>query len=1040
MAKNLVDEILPIGGLDRDSDQKYIKKGDYRNLVNGIKVGDANYGVLKPIKGTESIDLSNGTNIGSYSQIKIAGSVYDQANNGIVLFVQTYDGSWHKSIVRYKEDGTKEGLVVDNANLNFDTKIEEAKIFGDLLVWQERGRPAQIINMADAKAGTVTYNSEEKLSLIKKPPLYEIDFAYGTDYNFGGSHVFDKMFQFRQKYIYRDSLPSVYGITSKIAYSNDIFLFKDSAVQKDDTDNFIDIKFNSGDSTVDKIAIAVREGNIGNWFQVVSIDKDNPENVIDPATITPGTDVSDGSSVTYETSLSDNTEYYYRFYNTGGYVSVANEEISKPYEFIPLNSDSITNYMNRVVFGQNEVDYSDVDISGVDFSPNYQALPSPTTQSINSTQNSAAASNVDSTTWTISSTLGFDLSVLPQILYKGSVIRLRAYNLVEWDVYDDTGTFAYSDSQEFPLSTEVDESGEFEVTLNQTVSRDYFGNNILSFITDINSSTNYDSFNYNDNSSNAYYGLLRIFYKKDITVSSGYSVQNVTYTNYENTVNADLIEANLYSTLKRGRYYKGAVQYIDRYGRAGEPNVSSDCEFFIEDTTGTSNDGVVKVDVSGLDNVSIPDWAYYYRFLISYQPQHFVQVPVLYADRYRDDSGEEDGNVALLIGFTVDTLNDSINQQIEEYENQVETLEQQKDELGSDSDKGIPGLQFKQFWQYQIEGKGEKEERRRQQYNEKIKELERKIELKKQELGNSEKKALANLKQYVINDSDRIRIIHSNVGSSTNTLNQVIDLPILDVVDANYELESEQYVEKAGLWLKTIAPNEDNFDMLELDKTGGGQWQNCLIEIYRPSYTNSTNRFYAIGDIYNVSNPGTGTQSHQSISHTITPVNSYLKFQTMYQGSSSDEKGSEISMWIEDSHVTHAFRSDYYNLGRAFIKTDIEKGIEHESLVYTNPYFEGTQINGLSQADYNNVVYLPSENGKIYSLRNQGGILKAIQAHKITSFYNSQNQILGNRQELKSNMGSVHPKSIVQSPRGYIYGFDLYNSTPWRDTGNGVHQ
>ena len=227
--------------------------------------------------------------------------------------------------------------------------------------------------------------------------------------------------------------------------------------------------------------------------------------------------------------------------------------------------------------------------------------------------------------------------------------------------------------------------------------------------------------------------------------------------------------------------------------------------------------------------------------------------------------------------------------------------------------------------------------------------------------------------------------------------------------------------------------------MVELKEPDGDHWIDTLIEIYKPTYSDAPNRYTAIGELFEVQNPGSGNQTHQNDSHTIHPSNSYLKFSTKYSGFDVDQKGETKTIWTEDAHLTHSFKSNDYDIGRYFIKTEIERGKDQQSIVHTNAYFEGTQINGLSQADYDNITYLPSEYGKIYSLQNQSGILKAIQAHKVTAFYSGQWGLFSQRHEFQSNYGTIHPATVIQSPSGYIYGFDVYRETPWRDTGNGIH-
>ncbi|MFO7880955.1 MAG: hypothetical protein R6U52_00260 [Kosmotogaceae bacterium] len=1171
--------------MDQDRDEKYIEKGDYRLLLNGIKSAAKSHGVVEPIKGTLSVDLS-GT-IGTYTWIKIAGSVYDSKNGGIILLVKTDSG---KSIVRYKEDGTIQGLTVNNTNLNFEDSAK-VKMRGDLLIWQEREKSTQIINVDDALNDTVIYDSADKLSLVKKPPLYTIEFGYGYDPGFHGSNVFRRMFQFRQQYIYLDNLKSCFGNTSDIAFNSDVFDIEDNVIQKQNTKNFIDIQFNSGDETVEKIRIAAREGNRRNWFEIGLIDKSNPRYV--------HSEQEGSGDVSYENALSDNTNYYFRFFNTGGYIAIAREEIEKPFEFMPIQSDTLSELAgNRIVMGQNIHDYKDISIGSLKMSPQYSGLPS----------------------------------------------------------------------------------------------------------------------------------------------SSG-----------------------VYRSIKRGRYYQGAIRALDGYGRSTEPVIDENLKFYVEDAYDTTNAGIVQLLCENIDTVTFPDWAEKYQFLLTSPYIPFIQIPILYADQYRDADGETDGTIALLIGFTIDALNDKINDDIEETKKELENVKEEINQLTggievSESDNEYPEGQkiiktsrklSDESYDQLFSLRDEKEE------------LEKDIESLKRELGNSYKKALANLRQYDINRNDRIRLLKKDFVSDTY-VDQSLDLQILDVLDENayYDQAIGDYSTQSGLWLKVNSPELDGYTLNDVKqssegwekiiseatgtlrydhgvavdtsdnlyiiggfssnqgflndvwkstdggetwtkqtssawssgrarfatimdedriyvmggetgsgysdevyysddeganwtlvgsadwsarighdgiKTSGGrffimggrdgsndylqdvwynddpvnnvwteisygtdevwsarrdhltlvnsngrvfviggkevesgsrenddynpgylddvwynddpvnniwtqsnsdaewgykadtryvdegrtkhagaiasdnkmiimgghygrpthplsdvwvcfdnkgefwyqseesvgwdgrhsfsvgidsndslyviggstttqagaddvwynpgdisglQWINSLAEIYKPSYSDSPNRFYEISGVYDVSD---------TTNKTFNPANCFLKKRKFYSGGSMFVKGTQSETWIEDAHLTHDFRSDNYTIGRAFIRTGIEKGISHPSIVYTNPHFIGTQINGLSQANYSNVAYLPDEYGNIYSLQNQAGILKVIQAHRVTAFYQTENRILGRSQEFQSNYGSVHPATIVQSPKGYIYGFDVYRQTPWRDTGNGIH-
>jgi hypothetical protein len=204
------------------------------------------------------------------------------------------------------------------------------------------------------------------------------------------------------------------------------------------------------------------------------------------------------------------------------------------------------------------------------------------------------------------------------------------------------------------------------------------------------------------------------------------------------------------------------------------------------------------------------------------------------------------------------------------------------------------------------------------------------------------------------------------------------------------------------------------------------KWLNTMIEIYKPNYSDSSNIFYEISGIYDVDDTD---------DKYIYPSNCYLKRQNLYEGSTRSSRGDKQEVWVEDAYLTHDFRSDDYNKGRIFIKTDITKGKELPSLIITNRHFEGTGIAGLSQADYRNIIYLSQENGKIYSLQNQGNIIKTIQEHKI-SLVTEDEEVY----PFYEDYGTVHPASIIKSPlTGYIYGFDVYKGEPWRDVGKHAH-
>jgi hypothetical protein len=1064
MAKqpNKIQSIVPVGGMDKDSDQKFIRNGDYRSLVNGIKYGEGEDGVVKNIKGNENVettaqsfltdndgnylvdDLGNITTTeldGNIPPSKIVEYCKDPKRNGIILFLKGVSGegsqsvsdsiSTYSSIYEFFVAGEiYVPIVKNNQVIDFTEDVVYSTVIGDRLFWLERGGEPKTINIKRAyntthNKGGDCYDSidEDVVSLIKKPPLYEIDFLYGYDSDYKGSNVFKRVFQFREQYIYEDGLRSAFGNTSKVAYNKDVFVFEDSSLQKADTDNYIDIKFNSGDATVNKIRIAAREGNIGDWYEIAVIDKDNPQNVFSDYS-------ASESTSSYESELIDNTDYYYRFYNSGGYRFIADRDIEKPSENIPIKSNVLSSLgNNKLIFGMNQVDYADITNNNATLTPSYNAISSKDTKEITIDGTTRDTVEEPGGNWSITSSISYDMSNLPNLLYSGTIIKLKAYQWIEYTGETDGGGTSSGLTTEHPSSGDM---GELEITLTQTVTLDYFCNN-LNTLMELNT---YDSFSYDDTNK-----VLTINYKEITAFLGGISITDYSLTDEDTTVDvqSDIID----TTIKRGRWVRGAVRYMDKYGRGGEPQTTEDMEVFVKNTTETTNKGSVDLDFT-ISHIP-PDWAYYYQFLIAHQQHNFIQAPVLYADAHRDVNGEKDGTVVLLLGFSVDKITDILQDDLDRLQEELSNAEKNiyKWERFENNEGFFPSIG--EFFEDVFNPQKDHEEASLKRQNlgmwkGRKRDLERKIELKKYELGNAYKRALVNVKQYQFSKNDRIKILKkgSNTGNydSTSYVDEVLDIQVLDVLDSNFDSGNN---EETGLWLQVKPPNKDGYDLSAAEESNGGQWRNSLIEVYKPSYSENTNIYYEASKVYSITNPTTESRVHGTKSGTLDFYNAYLKNKSFYEGDTSDAKGDQVTDWFEDTHITHDFKSDDYFIGRVFTKTDIQKSTTHTSLVYTNSHFEGTQINGLSQADYNNVKYLSEEHGDIYGIRRSGNTLKVFQGKKITSFYPKDNTPFGRMRHSQTDYGTIYPKSIVESPYGYIYGFDVYNGLVWRDTNNGVY-
>lgn len=1050
-----IQSIVPLGGMDYDSDEKFIADGDYKYIVNGIKVGVGQDGIITNMPGNEnSEDIATFLvdNKGSYvvddldtitateqngniPPSKIVGHCKDPKRNGILLFLKGVEGEGSQSVSDSIETYSSiyeffvagqmyVPILKNNQVIDVSGDVVYMEVIGDRLFWLERGGSPKTINLIKAynythNKGAPSYNNitEYTISHIKRPPFF-IDetgddsvgeiLKWGQDTDVSVSHVFDKIFQFRERYIYEDNLKSSWGNISKPAINPDLVLYGDATVQSGDENNYIDIRFDSGDETVEKIVIAAREGNIGEWYEVEIIDKENPENIYDKN----GNLVGGGSaSVSDDSSLLDNTYYYYRFYNRGGYGrTIPDAEVNKIHENIPVESDVITShYDGRIMFGGNVVDRkADVSLD-MSMSPQYYAISDSEVYYVDDPDSGSVSDSIDipvsfnagqvieDSNVFVYGEVAYDLSDLPEIFPAGTIVKLHANCDVTYTVKGS------SSETESILDSKT-------ITLTETVTKDYFCNNINSFIEiELFYYTSYDEgSNILTVRSRELLGDSELISVSDIQVEGGSEV-------YDGSIS--VVSSSFLSSAKRGRHRRYPMQYIDEYGRRSEPLLTGDNEFFIKDKDNTGSMGQVLINAT--ISHTPPAWAKYYQFLKNQYKENFIKTNVLNVRPYYDSNGYNDGSIVLQVGFSSDVIDDITEQRIDQIQRRIDGISEQ---------------------QQQAKDKDTKEK-----LEDDKKDIERTLELEKYDLTNPYKQALSVLRNYDFGKGDRVRIVKdggtldgsTRIYKAQDYRDNAVDMQILDVLNTTYDTDGSN--EAGGIWLKVMPPNasvenaDKDYDFSEASATNSA-YQNALVEIYKPTYSGKTDLFYEFGPFYKITNG-----SHSQTNPSLNPFECYIKSRTLFSGDSLTSKGEEVVDNLEDSSVTHDFKSDIYDIGRINIVTDIDRGIKHPSVLYTRKQFEGTALNGLAEANYDNQVYLSDAYGDIQNIFLSGNTLKVIQDKKITSFYPQGNEILARKRQSQTDYGSVYPKSMVVSPGGYIYGYDVYNALIWRDTNNGVY-
>jgi hypothetical protein len=158
------------------------------------------------------------------------------------------------------------------------------------------------------------------------------------------------------------------------------------------------------------------------------------------------------------------------------------------------------------------------------------------------------------------------------------------------------------------------------------------------------------------------------------------------------------------------------------------------------------------------------------------------------------------------------------------------------------------------------------------------------------------------------------------------------------------------------------------------------------------------------------------------------------------------------SMWYSDF-----YDSDDYDRGKIGFETSF--GERFLNIVrYSRPFFQNTEINGLSTFEEDDVNGWPGYKeyndvfGDIISIYEQGDTLKVYQERKASStligrteYMDSNGQttvaistvVLGAIRYSASNYSTIFPESISRNNK-FLYGFDILNGVVWRDGVNGL--
>ena len=346
----------PDGGLNADDVDIAVGENQWVNMENA-RVGSTNKGV------TGVVESIGGTRLLSEIQASVSficiGSAVDSPNNRFFYFLYNKYTNDHKIMCYQSDDDTVYTVLLSSqvtGGLNFskDYIIHSARVVGNMLYWTDNLNEPRRINVEAAlKLNNPSYDTEvaaytsplaqSVIKLIRRPPGRPLATDPVTE---GGRPNFIKYFagQFAIRYIYRDGEVSVVGPPSTMVnYRFDIVNPSGSIV---DTFNAIDIEINTPaldgeyiEQDVEIVQYLVRYDNDPNYFVVKEWNKNNADELAEIVAYNAGGSLS------------------FRFYNDANVSALSNADSVKPYDSVPLLSETLELGLSRLFLGNNKIGY-----------------------------------------------------------------------------------------------------------------------------------------------------------------------------------------------------------------------------------------------------------------------------------------------------------------------------------------------------------------------------------------------------------------------------------------------------------------------------------------------------------------------------------------------------------------------------------------------------------------------------------------------------------------------------------------------------------
>ena len=343
-----VKSLFSTGKMNKDLDERLVQEGEFRDALNVKVIGSS---------GSDVGALENSLSNEGLSQLDFGanpvciGSIADDANNKIYWFVRSDAGSY---LAEYDNDNNTSTFVLKDTRawkenvLNFyKTNFIQSNLLIDIdnnkkfIFFTDGINPPRRVEVESAKITDANTYTKYDLDVIQQPPLSPPSITLGNS-NALENSIKERFLYFSYRYKYKHGEYSAISPFSEIGFfpntfSIDFSVGLNTAMVNGYSD--VTIEYNTGSKNVVEIDLLFKESNSPNIYVIETINKKNQ-------------------------NLSNNANNTYLFKNNKVFKVLAESELLRVYDNVPLTAQTQQLIGNRLVYANYKENFNLIDANG----------------------------------------------------------------------------------------------------------------------------------------------------------------------------------------------------------------------------------------------------------------------------------------------------------------------------------------------------------------------------------------------------------------------------------------------------------------------------------------------------------------------------------------------------------------------------------------------------------------------------------------------------------------------------------------------------